>query len=88
MSMQGNVATDAGEKTVDKGFLSELCGRQIGAGAVDEKRVIARTESERSLQIGKPEKDRPEPVTTPAVAAEPRRAGCLDRIAVVPKPGE
>ena len=47
--MRGNVATDACEEAVDNRFLSELCGRQIRAGAVDEKRVIARTESERSL---------------------------------------
>ena len=47
--MQGNMATDACEKAVDNGFLGELCGRQVRAGAVDEKRVIARTESERSL---------------------------------------
>jgi len=49
VGLHGNMATDACEKTVDKGFLSELCCREIRAGAVDEKRMIARTESERSL---------------------------------------
>jgi hypothetical protein len=55
------------------------------------KRVIARAESERSLQIGKAEKDRPEPVTSPAVASEPRCSvgQCrLDGIAVVVKGGK
>lgn len=63
------MATDAGENAVDEGFLRELCGRQIRAGAVDEKHVISRTEAERSLQICKPEKDWPEPMSPPIQAA-------------------